>query len=198
MLIGQLAGFLLGIAASIAAWVLIAKTFLPRFEVSKICRDDAPPGAPVRYRVKIVNLSKRRDIVDVSITVRLVLQGLVPGKPENSTFFYLPVGDGHPFPVIEARNGRVYVLHPNKIEDEHKRLPADVKKKLLLRRLDLQDVLKLDSRPIVRIAVTGAHPIGGLRRTKSLVFDVTDIEIGDFVSRQSIKIIRNVSHKALS
>ena len=110
------AGFALGMFGSLLAWFWITRRYRPRFMVSTIARS-FDPAAPsdIVYRIKVLNLSRKRGLTHLSIHCRVFIQGLPdePEREETHSSFHIPVGDGKGvFPYIENGKGRIFGIHP--------------------------------------------------------------------------------------
>lgn len=188
--IGLVGGFFLGLLASYLVWIVVARVHLPRIQVSKISKQSASTsGENHQYRVKVRNMRRHRLISDLSTSCRLVIQGLNPERPSNFTSLRLPVADEHPFPVLEPRSGRIYTLRISELGGGGvMRLPPEAKRSLSSGGVELEDLLRLGSSAFLRLAISGAHELGGLRRTVNLRYGLDDIILGGFSSKNSVKI----------
>ena len=192
MIWAQLVGFVFGLLASVVGWWAIALWLTPRLDVSSLNRipqDVALHPSGYRYRIKLVNRSKRFAVGDLSLQARLVIRGLDVNRPTVQTSIYLPVGMEPSFPVLNSRSKgtppeeweRVYTIDYFKMRGNGvNRLPHQVLAGIKDRTIILSELLKTFPGSFIRFAVSGSHGRSGFRRTYPSKFYVDDITEGEF------------------
>lgn len=189
--LGLLEAFALGVVASYVVWYMIARFYLPKLSISLIARGATPSvdrGLKYNYRVKVYN-NRRRAAVDLTINCRLVIRGLNPEHPTNSTSLYLPIGDGRPFPVLDPRRGRIFTAHLSDLQGGgFHRLPREVRNRLKSGHVSMEELLHLGTSAFLRLAVTSAHEMGGLRRTYTRKYGLSEIVQGPFKTFHGVDI----------
>jgi hypothetical protein len=173
--------FFLGIATSFAAWALVTLLLLPRVRISPLNRrvDGTVPSGE-RIRLKIQNRSRFFAVGDLELHARLVLVGLDPAHPRNSTSLAVPVGGSSVFPVLDRRDRSAHANHERvytvRLGEMHggglRHVPSFILEKLEAGTLTLEDVMACSPAAYLRVAVACAHGTSGIRRTTSLRFSV--------------------------
>jgi hypothetical protein len=190
------AGFVLGMIGSVFTWLLIARTYRPKFEVSQIARS-FDPATPTRidYRFKVLNKRSKRAITDLGIECRVFIQGLNkdPNRESNFTSFHIPIGDRMIFPYLEKGKGRIYRLRVEELEGgREERLPQEVFDQVHSGRRTLEQLLRVrGEKAYVRIVVTGADEFSGFRWSNSPKVVIEQIIPGTFESQKTIEIRRD-------
>ena len=201
------AGFALGMFGSLLTWFWITRRYRPRFMVSTIARsfDPASPSDIV-YRIKVLNLSRKRGLTDLSIHCRVFIQGLPdePEREETHSSFHIPVGDGKGvFPYIENGKGRIFGIHPEKLDRGGGSLPDQVLQQMHSRERSLEQLLRYTGEnAYVRIVVVATDDFSGLRASKQLKVTVkktsgvaSEIIPGGFSSQSTVEIKPNEKYK---
>jgi hypothetical protein len=201
------AGFALGMFGSLLAWFWITRRYRPRFMVSTIARS-FDPAAPsdIVYRIKVLNLSRKRGLTDLSIHCRVFIQGLPdePEREETHSSFHIPVGDGKGvFPYIENGKGRIFGIHPEKLDRGGGILPDQVLQQMHNRERSLEQLLRYTGEnAYVRIVVVATDDFSGLRASKQLKVTVkktsgveSEIIPGGFSSQSTVEIKPNDKYK---
>ncbi len=201
------AGFALGMFGSLLTWFWITRRYRPRFMVSTIARsfDPASPSDIV-YRIKVLNLSRKRGLTDLSIHCRVFIQGLPdePEREETHSSFHIPVGDGKGvFPYIENGKGRIFGIHPEKLDRGGGALPDQVLQQMHSRQRSLEQLLRYTGEnAYVRIVVVATDDFSGLRASKQLKVTVqktsgveSKIIPGGFPSQSTVDVKPNEKYK---
>jgi hypothetical protein len=95
------------------------------------------------------------------------------------------VADDRPFPGIDARESRIYGLGLADLGGGGlQRLPAAIASRIASRQVTLEELLALGDAAFLRFAFSGSHEVGGLRRTVSCRYRLSDIVPGRFVFRR--------------
>lgn len=183
-------GFVLGIAASLAAWWMVAWLYIPRLLISEINRlEDPASQTGVRYRVKVRNPSRTRLVAGLEVQARLSIRGLMPHLPTNLTSFHIPMGSAPTFPVLAARDERMYTLQLRMLEERPQSLsllPDEVRSRIST--ISLEELLAQGTEAFLRVAVSGTHEFSGYRRTYCAEFRAANIHEGRF-EKNSIAIV---------
>ena len=200
------AGFALGMCGSLLTWFWITRRYRPRFMVSTIARsfDPASPS-DISYRIKVLNLSRKRGLTDLSIHCRVFIQGLPdePEREETHSSFHIPVGDGKGvFPYIENGKGRIFGIHPENLDRGGGSLPDQVLQQMHSRQRSLEQLLRYTGEnAYVRIVVVATDDFSGLRASKQLKVTVqrsgaaSKIIPGGFPSPSTVEIEPNEKYK---
>jgi len=195
-----LSGLLGGIVASLMAWALVFKVFIPRVEFSdhigKSKTRSRVDGSEWEYRVKIANVG-RRPVVDVTILARLVFPNALPGR--TSTLGLALSGFGHEalkvaclYPSKRGQSGNRRLLHLSlrgrldylKVHDAFERVRDRVTQGVVT----VEDLLQEFSGSYLQISVFGSDGWSGARRAvTSKRYAVADVRRGVF-ERTSLRV----------
>lgn len=163
----------------------------PRLLVSRICVDQEPLNRNGRrYRVKIVNKSRRTTVADLSASAQVVLRGLNPDKPRNRYRINIPVALS--YPVLEPK-GRVVVRL--RLEDAHSpsigRLPDSTRQRIEYGTEQLENLV-CNHEDFIRFALLASHGLTGFRRAFPYRYRRGDIIEGRFREGMSVEIAPRV------
>jgi hypothetical protein len=189
-------GFALGMLGSVLTWLLIARMYKPKFEVSAICRSlNLENGRrEFVYRVKVLNKRSRRALTDLNIECRVFLQGLIDNADRNTNFtsFRIPIGDGSLFPYIDEGRDRIYNLRFRELEGVGtSRLPPGVLDQVRNGERSLEQFLRITGKKAyLRVVITGADDFSGFRGSAPLKATFEEIIPGTFSKRDSVEIER--------
>jgi hypothetical protein len=189
--VAQVVALVLGLATSLVAWWLVARYLTPRLAISEISRVADPKGeGGWRYHVKVVNRT-RHPVAELSIDVVLVLPGLNREIPDVEFRYRIPIGAGSLYPVLDAKECVLVGLRVNDVEGPALEwLPSDVRNRLALRAVALEELLSLSPDASLRVAVRAAHHFSGYKRTYSLQYHGENIKDGVFQDRLAVEIVR--------
>jgi hypothetical protein len=178
--IGITISVLTGVASAVVFWWLQFRVFRPRLQVSStIARYTTPSG--LRHQVKVRN-DGRRDITDLTVVVRVVLDGLVrQGSSEVVT-----LGEWRR-PLLRTRGEVQYGLRPEHIpESELRRFsshlpPAMVAAARASEPIDLLEFLALGDSGVVEVYVFGTDSLSGARGYASAEVAPDKVVTGRFI-----------------
>lgn len=160
---------LLGVAASLAAWLLVVHGWKPRLQfssrISKVESDDET--GTWAYRVKLWNPG-RRDVVDVSFRAQLRIRGLNPRRPQNWETSHLNVSFGGHLPIVQPRgkqrHARLVRIWVDLGEFCRSVYPEVIRSKAQAGTLSLEDLLAIGSETAVQVIAFGSDSFSGSRR----------------------------------
>lgn len=173
-------GAILGIGSSAIFWWVQSHYFVPKIvfcdEISKKRNPFTKHGW--MYRIKFVNLSRRRAI-DVTTIARVAIRGL---HYNNLYWISIPTLPNHT-PII-GRNGNnriVRLLISDILSVNLEFLPSHIKKAASSRILTLEHLLNLGTDAYLRLYVTAYDEFSGARKFySSKLYRVHDIRKGKF------------------
>ena len=186
-ILGQVSGFILGLAASFLSWWILVHLVVPciRFDdiISKSLYDSSAQS--FSYRAKIKNIG-RRDLVDGYVTATLVIKGL--RFPKTWTTFRIPLllsGETTaPIPVLKRGKNKIFRLCFELCPDLKLSpyVPQDIREEAKKGRLTLERLLAFE-KSYLTLFVVGADAISGARKVfESPQYKLSDIFEGPFKS----------------
>ena len=179
--LGQVSGFVLGLAGSFLSWWVLVHRIVPRIAFASFISKTEYDRTTGRksYRIKIRNAGSR-DLIDGAVVAVISIKGLRPELPETRIAYRLPLnlsGDTSlSLPVLRARSTRVFRIPLETSRDigQSAYIPADLRRRCKKGELELEALMRLgDSR--IRIFVAGSDSISGARK----VFQSRDYRIDD-------------------
>lgn len=179
-LIGQLTGFVLGLAGSFLTWWFLTHRIVPAIAfgsfVSKLPYGDQDGSKA--YRIKFENIGKR-DVLDGYVMVFLSIKGL--RHKSTWTSFRIPLdfsGETSLYiPLLAAGSNRVYrlCLEVSQELKDSKYLPAEIREKARRGQLTLEHLLQFEESRL-RVFVGGTDAISGARRVfRSQFYHLADV-----------------------
>jgi hypothetical protein len=179
--LGIVLGVVTGIASSIIFWFLQFRVFRTKLKISPTIARYTYVRGGIRNQLKIRNVS-RRDVVEVSVTIRAILPGLV--RPTSQTVITL--GEWRR-PVLKKRDEVQYQVRPEFMpEDEHARhtrnLPLEMVEAIKAAEpVDLIDFLNLAPESYIEVYVFGTDAVSGARGFAAQRITAQEVRSGAFL-----------------
>jgi hypothetical protein len=196
--LSTLAGGVVGIAASIAAWKVITTRYVPSFEVSAVRkRVDESVSSGAVYGIKVVNTMRHAALMEVTTVVQLGLRhGATEDHAGTLVWYLVPTHTlgGQAFPIVEHYT--IHVLRVHEIGRDPIRFPDDLARGLRDGSVGLDDILDAPPGAQLRVGVVASHSRSGIRT--GLKLSRVPVLTGEFAKGRSTQIIESVKSKEKS
>lgn len=188
-MINILLSILIGVFTSFAVWYFTFKKLVPKIrfspKISKIPTDENNSGW--RYRFKIENYG-RRNMIDITVIVRLQIKGLKSYQSKNWQNIYLPTTTREFKNIIIVKplkkSGRRVLVEIKTYECEYFQrniFSEEIREASRNKSLILEDVLQLGTQAHFQIMLLGYDEFSGVRKLfLSNVYTIDDIVEGNF------------------
>ena len=179
--VGIVLGVVTGVAASVIFWYLQFRVFRTKLQISPTIARYTHAQGGIRNQVKIRN-SSRRDIVELSVTMRATLPGLV--RPHSAAVITL--GEWRR-PILKRRGEVQYGVRPELMaEAEQARfaryLPLDMATAIAAAEaVDLIEFLGLSEGSLIEVYVFGTDALSGARGFATQMFSAREVCPGEFL-----------------
>ena len=170
-----------GIASSIIFWFLQFRVFRTKLEIGPTIAHYAYTRGGTRNQLKIRNMSGR-DVVEVSVTIRVVIPGLV--RPSSQAVITL--GEWRR-PILRKRDEVQYLVRPEFMPDDEQAryaryLPAHMVSAMRsAESIDLIEFLQLGTGAFVEVYVFGTDAVSGARGFAAQTIALEGIQPGAFL-----------------
>jgi hypothetical protein len=196
-LINGIFGFVIGVLASIIAWIITTKLIVPKVEFSKnIAKTRQRQSEVPIYKFCMRNKGKRM-IIDIDIYFRVRIQGINEEQPTIWRVFTIPlnvIGNKCIYlkPTSKKFYGSEFTIKINECEEfTHFYYPEDIKNKYMKGELTLEDIFNIGKDAYAEIIIFGYDNLSGARKCFiSHKYSIVNIIEGKFASR-SMDIIKN-------
>jgi hypothetical protein len=182
--------FLLGVLASVAAWIVTTKVIVPKIEFSEeICNlEDEYQDIPIP-RFALINIGRRR-IFDISIYFRVKITGLEKNRSDAIEAFNIPVGTqvSHIARLIPKKRLIMEINANDCVKFGQNIFPQEIRYKYERKVLTLEDVLSLGTKANAQIIAYGYDEFSGARKYfESKVYTKYNIKYGRRFKKGSVE-----------
>ncbi len=187
-LIVSLISLFIGIISSYISWWILFKIIVPKIKFSdKISKIPSESSKGFGYRVKYHNCG-RRNIIDITINIRLRIKGLFKDRKMTWKVIYLetePEMKAKPLIKPSKEGGNLVYINVNDTKYfSNPIFPIAIRDKHNKRELLLEDILKLGDERKLEIILSGYDEFSGARKvfiSKSYYID--DIVTAKFLEK---------------
>lgn len=197
---GQFLNLMAGVATSLVAWLIVTWLLRPRVEfsehISRVPKADDP--TKFIYRVKVLNKRRyRKVLVDFSCSIRM--KGVHLDRPNNFSVMKVPLGDGDTL-RIKPRDFRVVWIHPERIDELDRYLPAEIGASLRRGSLRLDELLTVHlEEASLTVFVRCTDGFSGSQALFERTYPAGFVRVGLFEKGRSLQIAAgSVNEKVLS
>lgn len=185
LLLANIIGLVLGIAASFIAWWIVFHQIVPKIEFSDGISSTPRRSDPSRrsYRVKFANTG-RRAIIGMEVFARLSIKW---EEGKNWSGYYIPLNSAgdrkYELPRLDRSKNRILTLWLNRSDvfRTNVRFPEALRKKAEEKQLTLEDLLSQGDVARLQLFVSGYDEFSGARKVfASPRFELEDIKNGRF------------------